>query len=71
MTIPILSKIFHKHQEIHWDNVIGRRDLLIDLPFTQKTRLWGQVLYFLYKKQEPLFYQEICRYYKNEVGKIR
>lgn len=69
MTIPILSKIFHKYQEIHWDIVIGRRDLLIDLPFTQRTRLWAQVCYFVYKKQEPLFYQQICRYYKDEYEK--
>ena len=69
MTIPILSKLFHKHQEIHWDNVIGRRDLLIDLPFTQRTRLWTQVCYFLYKKEEPLFYQELCRFYKDEYEK--
>jgi uncharacterized protein with HEPN domain len=61
--ITILSKIFHKYQEIHWDNVIGRRDLLIDLPFTEKTRLWNQVIYFLYKKNEPVYYQEFCRYY--------
>ena len=69
MTIPILSKLFHKHQEIHWDNVMGRRDLLIDLPFTQRTRLWTQVCYFLYKKEEPLFYQELCRFYKDEYEK--
>jgi hypothetical protein len=63
--IPLLSKIFHKHQEICWDVVIGRRDLLIDLPFTERTRLWNQVIYFLYKKNEPCFYSEICRYYKD------
>jgi uncharacterized protein with HEPN domain len=69
MTISILSKIFHKHQEIHWDNVIGRRDLLIDLPITEKDRLWKQICYFLYKKNEPVFYQEIYRYYKDEYEK--
>jgi hypothetical protein len=70
MTIQILSKLFHKHHKIHWDIVEGRRDLLIDLPFTTaKDRLFKQICYFLYKKNEPLFYQELCRYYKDEYEK--
>ena len=64
--MTLISNIFRKHHDIHWDIVKGRRDLLIDLPFTQREKLWGQVLYFLYKKNEPLFYQEICRIYLDE-----
>lgn len=66
MPIPIINKIFHKHQKIHWDIVETRRDLLIDLPFTNRDRLWNQLCYFLYKKNEPMFYFEICRYYEDE-----
>jgi hypothetical protein len=62
--ITILSKIFNKYHQINWDIVSGRRDLLIDLPFKTRTRLWNQICYFLYKKQEPCFYQEVCRYYE-------
>jgi hypothetical protein len=67
--IPILSKIFHKYHAIHWDIVSGRRDLLIDLPFTTRAKLWGQVCYFLYKKEEPIFYFELCRFYEDEYVK--
>jgi hypothetical protein len=63
--IPLLSKLFHKYHTIHWDIVSCRRDLLIDLPFTRRTKLWGQVCYFMYKKNEPIFYSEICRYYES------
>jgi hypothetical protein len=68
MTISIINKLFHKRHEIRWDIVSGRRDLIIDLPFTERTKLWTQICYFLYKKKEPLFYSELCRYYKDEYG---
>ena len=67
--MTLISNIFHKHQDIHWDVVEGRRDLLIDLPFTGRDKLWNNIIYFLYKKNEPVFYQEICRYYKDEYEK--
>jgi len=66
MKIPLIYNLFHKHQTVEWENINVRRDLLIDYTFKNREQLWGQVCYFLYKKQEPLFYQELCRYYNDD-----